>query len=277
VPELPEVETVVRELRPRLVGRRIVGVSAGRKSLRRAWTRAWSRVLPGNSVRAVGRRGKWITIALDGGQLLFHLGMTGQLTIGQAGRPIEPHTHLYIDFDNGEQLRYRDVRRFGSVTYFSTPAEAAAFLAARLGPEPFELTSSGLHSALNATRRPLKAALLDQAVLAGVGNIYADESLYLARLSPRLLGCEMTVDQARRLRRAIVRVLQTAIDRRGSSIRDYVDGSGRRGTYQREFRVYGRQGEPCRRCRAPIVAIRLAGRTTHFCPKCQESDVVSRV
>jgi formamidopyrimidine-DNA glycosylase len=197
--------------------------------------------------------------------------MTGQLTIGPAGRPLENHTHLRIGLSGGHELRFRDVRRFGSVTLFEQPTELDAFLNDRLGPEPWDLTRSEWRAELAATSRPLKAVLLDQTVIAGVGNIYADESLFVAKLPPTLRGCDATPRQAERLRRAIPDVLETAIERRGSSIRDYIGGSGDRGSYQREFRVYGRFGEPCPRCRTPIARIRLAGRSTHYCPKCQRS------
>jgi len=270
VPELPEVETVVRDLRPHLAGRRLSTVAAGDRPLRRAWAPEWAERLLRRRVRDVRRRGKWILLDLDAGSLVVHLGMTGQLTIGPAGRPVENHTHLRIGLSGGRELRFRDVRRFGSVTLFDQPAEVDAFLADRLGPEPWDLTRSGWRAALAATSRPLKAVLLDQTVVAGVGNIYADESLFVAKLPPTLRGCDTTPRQADRLRRAIPKVLETAIERRGSSIRDYIGGSGDRGSYQREFRVYGRFGEPCPRCRTPIARIRLAGRSTHFCPKCQK-------
>jgi formamidopyrimidine-DNA glycosylase len=272
VPELPEVETVVRDLRPRLVGRRITAVRAGRKQLRKPWRAAWTAALPGQTVRAVCRRGKWIVLELDGEQrLVVHLGMTGQFTVVAAGQASEDHTHLVFDLDGGAtQLRFRDIRRFGSATLFDSPARLVAFFAASgLGPEPFDLRADYWKKRLAATARSLKAVLLDQRVVAGVGNIYADEALFEARLHPARHGCDLNAQQANRLRRAIATVLQRAIDRRGSSIRNYVGGSGRRGEYQNEFRVYGRTGQPCPRCRTALARVRLAGRSTHYCPRCQ--------
>lgn len=270
MPELPEVETVVRDLRPALIGRRLVHVTVSRKQLRIPWLPSWKQALTGQSVLALNRRGKWIAIVCERGCLLIHLGMTGQLTAGKADRVRESHTHWIADLDNGDQLRFRDIRRFGSATYFSAEDEMNRFLAQRLGPEPFEIESPSFRIAMRSSHRSLKALLLDQTIVAGVGNIYADESLFAARLSPRQLGSDTTGSECDRLRRAVVRVLEAAIEFRGSTIRNYVGGSGLRGSYQDEFRVYGRGGKPCRRCRASIAVIRLAGRSTHFCPACQE-------
>jgi formamidopyrimidine-DNA glycosylase len=272
VPELPEVETVVRELRPRLVGRRISRVEVGPNKLRRAWSPDWGKLLSGSKVHAVDRRGKWILVKLDGKlHLVIHLGMTGQLRVVPAKLPRQDHTHLVFDLDGGKrQLRFRDVRRFGSATLFcDADAVGRFFEQSGLGPEPFELSLPYWKERLARTERCLKAILLDQTVVAGVGNIYADESLFEARLPPTQLGQDTTPRQAGRLREAIVTVLARAIEKRGSSIRDYIGGSGVKGAFQEEFRVYGRTDEPCVRCRTPIVRIQLAGRSTHHCPRCQ--------
>ncbi len=272
MPELPEVETVVRELRPLLLGRRIAAVRAGRKHLRNRWRKQWESPVVGSSIRAVRRRGKWILVDLDpAGLLVMHLGMTGQLGVFSRGLRPPNHTHLFFGLDDGkEELRFRDTRRFGSVTWHPDAADWEATLDAKLGPEPFHLDAGYWREALNRTGRNLKAILLDQSVVAGVGNIYADESLFVAKLDPRLRGEQIAAAEAERLRKAIVAVLNRAIESRGSSIRDYIGGSGQKGAYQNEFRVYGRTGEPCHRCRSEIVCIRLAGRSTHYCPKCQK-------
>jgi formamidopyrimidine-DNA glycosylase len=271
VPELPEVETVVRDLRPRLEGRTVRSVKVGDRRLRRPWSPAWTPLLRGRAVTAVRRRGKWIQIALDDGRhLLVHLGMTGQLTVQPAAEPLPDHTHLVFTLDDGRQLRYRDVRRFGSATLFDDDAALRRFFeTSGLGPEPFELDAGAWRRSLGATRRCLKACLLDQRLVAGVGNIYADESLFEARLHPERVAARLTPAQAGRLREAIIAVLNRAIARRGSSIRDYVGGSGTKGEFQNEFRVYGRVDQPCPRCGRPIVRVRLAGRSTHFCRRCQ--------
>jgi formamidopyrimidine-DNA glycosylase len=271
LPELPEVETVVRELRPALVGRRLIAVRAGKQSLRKPWRKTWAKALAGRHLLAVLRRGKWIVIEIEGGPfLVVHLGMTGQFTVSPTGMPRRNHTHLVFTLDNGAELRFRDVRRFGSATLFpGRPELDASFVAAGLGPEPFGLDRVYWRERLTQTSRCLKAVLLDQRVIAGVGNIYADESLFRARLHPGRLARELDAVSADRLRRSIAEVLTRAIERRGSSIRDYVGASGVRGEYQREFQVYGRTNKPCPRCGTSIARIRLAGRSTHFCPHCQ--------
>jgi formamidopyrimidine-DNA glycosylase len=272
MPELPEVETVVRDLRPRLVGRVVHSVRASRKALRRRWSYAWGPRLVGRRVTSIDRRGKWIIVTLDGGlYLLLHLGMTGQLRVWNAHQPRAQHTHLLIGLDDGaKQLRFRDVRRFGSASLFTDRASLDDFFAhGKLGPEPFDLEPGYWRERLTATERCLKAALLDQRLVAGVGNIYADESLFEARLAPTRRGCDLRPAEVNRLRRAIVTVLERAIERRGSSIRDYLGGNGQRGNYQEEFRVYGRAGARCTHCGTAIRRIRLAGRSTYFCPRCQ--------
>jgi formamidopyrimidine-DNA glycosylase len=237
---------------------------------------AWADRLSGRRIKTVRRRGKWILIDLDRGLLVVHLGMTGRLTAGPADRHMQDHTHFLADLDDGTQVRFRDVRRFGSVTYHAEPAGFDDTLADRLGPEPSDLRPAAFRRALAATARPLKAVLLDQRVVAGVGNIYADESLFDAKLPPGQPGTATTPAEAERLRKAIAKVLARAIDRRGSTIRDYVGGSGEVGGYQKEFRVYGRTGKPCPRCGTPIARTRLAGRSTHYCPSCQPTRRRSR-
>jgi formamidopyrimidine-DNA glycosylase len=275
VPELPEVETVTRDLRPLLTGRTIVAARRlSEVELRRPWQAEWAGRLTGLSVLGTRRRGKWIVVPLsDGSALLFHLGMTGQLTVVDSGEPLGTHVHLAFDLDDGKQLRFRDTRRFGSSTLFDNEQQLNAFFdEIGLGPEPFDLDPQAWRAALGSTERNLKAVLLDQNVVAGVGNIYADEALFRARLHPARRACDLTGAEADRLRESIVEVLNEAIDRRGSTIRDYVGGSGLMGGFQDEFRAYGRTGEPCPRCGTPIVSARLAGRSSHFCPHCQPAS-----
>ncbi len=271
MPELPEVETVVRDLRGLLVGARLGAARVSRKRLRCRWSAAWTGLLIGQTVTAIERRGKWILIDLGGPWLLAHLGMSGQLRVESAGEPRQPHTHVVFPLDEGvRELRFRDPRRFGCVLYCPDQALRDAFLEdGRLGPEPFALDPAAWRERLAGTARSLKAVLLDQRVVAGVGNIYADEVLYEAHLHPAQSACGLTPRQADTLRRAIARVLTRAIACRGSTIRDYVGGSGRKGSYQEQHRAYDRTGEPCSRCRTPITRIVLAGRSTHFCPLCQ--------
>jgi formamidopyrimidine-DNA glycosylase len=274
VPELPEVETVVRDLRPALTGRVLASLRRSRLKLRRPWKKDWETVLPGSRIEAVRRRGKWIVLDLDSRRrLVVHLGMTGQLTVAEASAPEQDHTHLVFALDDGRRLRFRDIRRFGSATLFEDEAALESFFTrSGLGPEPWDLTEDQWMERLNATSRVLKAVLLDQRAVAGVGNIYADESLFEAKLHPARPACGTGAKEAERLRKGVMLVLERAIERRGSTIRDYVGGSGLRGGYQEEFRVYGRTGKPCVRCRTPIERIRLAGRSTHYCPRCQKES-----
>jgi formamidopyrimidine-DNA glycosylase len=279
VPELPEVETVVRDLRPYVRRRKIVNVRVGRRPLRLPWRASWNRHIIGRTLVSVRRRGKWILLELEGDSyLVIHLGMTGQLTAAPAAAPLENHTHVVFTLDGPRQLRFRDIRRFGSATFFPDPdALDAFFLASGLGPEPFDLSAECWREKLLRTRRSLKAILLDQRVVAGVGNIYADESLFEAGLHPARAGASLAPEEAERLRHAIVAVLEKAIRLRGSSIRDYVGGSGLKGGFQEEFCVYGREGLPCPRCGTAIVRVRLAGRSTHLCPSCQtRNGTISR-
>lgn len=271
MPELPEVETVVRDLRPWIVGQRIRAVQVGPKQLRHPWQSAWTNRLLGAKITALTRRGKWIIAELDRPErLVVHLGMTGQLVVVPASEPIADHTHVIVQWDaSPHELRFRDVRRFGSMTLHANDAELQAFLGDRLGPEPFELTDADLARGMKSSERVLKALLLDQTIVAGVGNIYADESLFAAKLHPQRRGQSLSDAEVSRLNAAIRGVMARAVAQRGSTIRNYVGGSGLKGGFQEEFAVYGRAGEPCRVCATPIQRVRLAGRATHFCPQCQ--------
>ena len=271
MPELPEVETVVRDLRPLLIGRTLLTIRRSRKALRQVWDRKWDRLLTGRKVSDLHRRGKWILLALDGsGFLMVHLGMTGQFTVVESGAMKETHTHVVFPLDNGNQLRFRDVRRFGSITYFPDQPSWEAYLSERLGPEPWDVDALVWQEKLRDAQRPVKAVLLDQYVVAGVGNIYADEACFAARIDPRRIAGRIRPGEARRLLDSVRTVLERAIASRGSTIRDYVGGSGLRGGFQNEFAVYGRSGKPCLHCGKSIESTRIGGRTTCFCPKCQK-------
>ncbi|MBN9521591.1 bifunctional DNA-formamidopyrimidine glycosylase/DNA-(apurinic or apyrimidinic site) lyase [bacterium] len=270
MPELPEVETVVRDLRPRAIGRTITAVRVGAKQLRTPWDAAWGPGVVGRRVEALRRRGKWIVVEFDTPRLVVHLGMTGQFTAVAAGVPEPDHLHLVFALDDGCELRFRDVRRFGSVARFADDAAVEAFFAeAGLGPEPFGLDPAAFRAAVRGSARTLKAILLDQTVVAGVGNIYADEACARAGLHPARVGNSLTPAECDRLRTAIEGVLTTAIEARGSTIRDYVGGSGLAGGFQLAHLVYGRTGERCRTCGRAIERIVLTGRSSHFCPNCQ--------
>ena len=267
MPELPEVETIRTQLEPRLVGRRLELVSILDPRLTRPLDpREVAAELEGARVEAVERRGKYLLVRLDSGSsLLVHLRMTGSFGF-------EPTTHerAVLELESGERLVYRDVRRFGTWLVLDA-IELDPYLATKNGPEPLEsrFTSAWLAQQLSRRRAPLKAVLLDQRVVAGLGNIYADEALWRARLSPLRPANTVEPEDVPRLRRAIRAALRTGIARQGASLRDYAKPDGEAGEMQVEFRVYGREGEPCPRCGTPIAKARVGGRGTWYCPRCQ--------
>jgi len=273
MPELPEVETVVRSLQHAVVGRTIVGVRLKETDFIED-PEALERFLPGCRISRVTRRGKFVVLELErsveaGARrfLLVHLGMTGRLVTCRPEEVVAPHTHVFLALDDGSELRYADVRRFGRIR-LTTDSEMPEGLL-RLGPEPLEITAAEFLRIFSGRRAMIKALLLNQKVLRGLGNIYTDEALWRARIHPRRLASNLKREELRRLRRALQGVLREAIRLRGSSVSDYVDAQGRRGEYQRCHRVYQREGKRCFRCGTFIRRIIVAGRSSHFCPRCQ--------
>jgi formamidopyrimidine-DNA glycosylase len=275
VPELPEVETVVRGLELVLPGRRILGVRLGKTDFIDN-PAALKRELPGTRVTSVRRHGKFIVLRLEGGKadeperyLLIHLGMTGQLITCLPEAPILPHTHAFFALDDGRELRYTDIRRFGRIQLIAS-ADRTSVLGG-LGLDPLEASESEFAAALVGRRAQIKALLLDQHVLRGMGNIYTDETLWRARIHPRRIAANLNRAELRRLYRAVHDVLNEAIRSRGSSISDYLDAEGQRGEFQLQHRVYQREGKKCFRCRAQIRRTIVAGRSSYFCPRCQRA------
>jgi len=271
MPELPEVETVRSTLAPVLRGRTLerVAVLDGRLTRPEA-PEAVAAELQGERVADVRRRGKYLIVVFASGRhLLVHLRMTGSFQHPVAEGP-DPHRRAVVTLDDGSDVAYRDVRRFGTWILLE-PGELEAYLDERIGGEPFEraFTTARFARALEGRRAPIKSTLLDQRAVAGVGNIYADEALWLARIHPERPAGELDLEEVAALRRAIRRVLRLGIERQGATLRDYRDANGRAGRMQHEFRVYGRGGEPCERCGTPIAKTRVAGRGTWFCPACQ--------
>jgi formamidopyrimidine-DNA glycosylase len=275
VPELPEVETIRRRLAPVLEGRRFEHVAISDPRLTRpSPPDEVARELEGERVAALERRGKYLIVRFESGRvLLIHLRMTGSLRHTPAGTAAEdPYERAVVKLDDGSDVGYRDVRRFGTWLLLE-PEAAEEHLDARLGPEPLAgLRTSTLAASLARRRAPVKAAILDQRTVAGVGNIYADEALWWARIHPLRPANSLEPQEVKALRDAIKRVLQRGIDRQGSTLRDYALPDGSSGGMQREFKVYGRLGEPCERCGTPIERIRVGGRGTWYCPSCQEFD-----
>jgi formamidopyrimidine-DNA glycosylase len=272
VPELPEVETIRARIAPVLAGARISRAEINDARLVRPNDpTVVAAELEGERVAAVERRGKYLVVRFASGRvLLIHLRMTGSLRHGPVGSLGEDsHRRAVLSMDNGSAVAYRDVRRFGTWELFEA-GEVGPYLARRLGPEPLgRLSAQRLGERLAGRRTALKAALLDQRTLAGLGNIYVDEALWHARLHPLLPAGGLDEEELRRLHRAVRKALRMGIARQGASVRDYATPDGSNGSMQEEFRVYGRQGEPCDRCGGEIARTRVAGRGTWFCPRCQ--------
>ena len=274
MPELPEVETVRARLEPVLVGRRLERVEIHDPRLTRPFDPAGvAAELEGERIAAVDRRGKYLIVRFESGRvLLIHLRMTGNLSHGRGEwlPPVDPHRRAVVRLDDGSDVVYRDVRRLGTWLLIE-PHELEPYLEDRVGREPLErsFTTKRLAEALAGRRSPVKATILDQRRLAGVGNIYADEALWRARIHPQRPAGELDPVELKALHRGIRTALRAGIERQGATLRDYRTPDGGSGAMQHEFKVYGREGEPCDRCGTPIEKIRAAGRGTWYCPNCQ--------
>jgi formamidopyrimidine-DNA glycosylase len=274
MPELPEVETVRRGLARVMTGRRIVRAELRRPDLRRPFPPDLAERLDGARIGALTRRGKYILVELDdSGLLLLHLGMSGRITAGAADVPPEPHDHVVLTLDDGTVVRFNDPRRFGLLDYIARGQESAHSLLAGLGPEPLEpgFDAGYLNRVLAGKMTPIKSALLDQRIVAGLGNIYVCEALYRAGISPRRVAASVVGVRAERLAEAIRAVLTEAIEAGGSSLRDYVQTNGELGYFQHRWAVYGREGKPCPDCTCAegVRRITQAGRSTFYCGKRQ--------
>jgi formamidopyrimidine-DNA glycosylase len=273
MPELPEVETVARGLRAVLPGRRIVSVRLGKTDFIEDPAFV-ERLLPGLQIAGVRRHGKFLLVNFEASNgiaqdslLMIHLGMTGQIVTCHPDERVRPHTHVFLGLDDGRELRYTDVRRFGQIRII-VGDEREVFLG-KTGIDPLEATEDEFRAALNGRRSRIKALLLDQHVMGGMGNIYTDESLWRARIHPKRLGANLRDQEIRNLYRAVQEVLTEAIRMRGSSVSDYVDSDGKRGKFQTRHRVYQRKGKKCFRCGTTIRRAIVAGRSSYFCPHCQ--------
>lgn len=277
MPELPEVETVRRDLDRELCGKRITKIEAvaGRWIRRHLDAAEFASAVLGATVPSVARRGKYLLLRLDGGgALVVHLGMSGQLLLATPGDERPRHTHVVLTFDHDRELRFVDPRTFGEMFVIGKPADGRPWTElAHLGVDPL-LDLKGwtqLAALLQSRRSMLKGLLLNQRFLAGIGNIYADEILFAARLRYDRTSDTLTTTEVRRLYRALVETLEAAVEHRGSTLVDaqYRDALGSAGTFQLRHRVYGREGQACTRCRRPIARVKAAGRSTFYCPRCQ--------
>ncbi|HEU4673126.1 MAG TPA: bifunctional DNA-formamidopyrimidine glycosylase/DNA-(apurinic or apyrimidinic site) lyase [Candidatus Limnocylindrales bacterium] len=275
MPELPEVETVARDLRPLIVGAEIEGATASwPRTLRNLTPEAFDAAVRGRRIEAVGRRGKQLVVDLSGrAALTIHLKMTGQLFVVPRDRPADPYVRLVLRLADGRDVRFRDIRKFGRVGFYEGVDDPLA----ELGAEPLddELSVREFRRLIRSRRGRLKPLLLDQTFLAGVGNIYADEALWRARLHPLRSASSLRRPDEARLYRALRDVLTEAVEHRGSSIDDYTAPEGD-GEMQDRLDVYGRTGQACRRCGRPIRRVVVGGRATHFCSWCQRLSSADR-
>jgi formamidopyrimidine-DNA glycosylase len=287
MPELPEVETVARDLRPRIVGATIVGARCSwARTLRSQTPEAFAAAVAGRRVEAVARRAKQIVIDLSGGTALtIHLKMTGQLFVVPAELPVDPYVRLVLELADGRELRFRDIRKFGRVGHYGRDPITGELVSeaggtgvfAAFGPEPLDpmFTLRDFRRRLRRRKGRLKPLLLDQSFVVGIGNIYADEALWAARLHPLRRATSLRPPDERRLYQTIRSILTEAVDRRGSSIDDYTAPDGD-GSMQEQLRVYQRTGEPCPRCGRPIKRIVIGARSTHLCSRCQRLSAADR-
>ena len=269
MPELPEVEPIRGDLEKALVGRRIAGfATTWPRAVERPDAAAIGRLIPGQTITRVDRRGKYLLLALSGGLwLVCHLRMTGRLLIRARSDPEDRHVHTRFALDGDGELRFSDARKFGRLWLVADPQEVVG----SLGPEPFDpaLDAALLAGRLAGRRGPIKPLLLDQRVLAGVGNIYADESLFAARLLPTRSAASLSGEEVQALLEGLRLKLALGLQHRGTTMGDYLDAHGNPGAMRHHLAVYRREEQPCLECATPIRRIKLAGRSSFFCPTCQ--------
>jgi formamidopyrimidine-DNA glycosylase len=272
VPELPEVETTRRGLEPLLVGQRIQAAVVRDRRMRQPVPRRLPQLLAGATIRGLARRGKYLLVDCGAGTLILHLGMSGRLWVVRDGAPPARHDHFDLVLENGTVVRLRDPRRFGLVLWQNGDALGHKLLAG-MGPEPFsaEFDGAWLHRVTRTRGAAIKQVLMDSHVVAGVGNIYANEALFRAGLSPRTAARRLSRERCSVLAASIRETLELAIIAGGSSLRDYLGSDGMAGNYQSQFQVYDRAGTPCQRCGTAIREIRQGQRSTFYCPKCQKA------
>ncbi len=278
MPELPEVETIVRRLRLTLIGKKIQSVQVFFPGILRCSRKVFIQTLTGSIIREIRRKGKFILFDLTPeGTLILHLKMTGQVLMESASIPADRHTHLIISFVSSDfQMRYRDIRKFGFFVLVQGNSSSLNPYLSRLGPDPFEITSNQFIEMILPRKRAIKTLLLDQSVISGLGNIYVDESLFKAKIHPLTRADSLSPVRIKSLHRIIKNILARAVSWQGSTLRDYRRPDGTSGGFQNYHQVYGRTGTPCPLCRTFIEKIRVGGRGTHFCPSCQKDTRLDR-
>ena len=273
MPELPEVETIIRTLNVLVKGKTIdhVSVHLARIIQRPDDIEEFAFLLEGHTILGVERRGKFIRILLDGLVIVSHLRMEGRYGLYEREEPVEKHTHVVFHFNDGTELRYKDVRQFGTMHLFATGEDLVSLPLSKLGLEPLDksFTIAQFKKILTGKKTKIKSVLLNQAYVVGIGNIYVDESLFKAGIHPESTTDALSDKQIERLHAAIVSILLESIEAGGSSIKSYVNGQGEMGMFQQQLLVYGRQNKPCVNCSSIIEKTVVGGRGTHFCPTCQ--------
>lgn len=274
MPELPEVETVRRTLEVLTLGKEIAQVSVfWPKMIKKpSEVEQFSDALLGQTINEIGRRGKFLIFYTDDYALVSHLRMEGKYGLFSADEPVEKHTHVIFHFTDAKELRYKDVRKFGTMHLYAKGTEFDSQPLADLGPEPFsaDFSVEWLSEKLKRTTRKIKPALLDQKILVGLGNIYVDEALFRAKIHPERIANSLSQEEEIVLYREIVRTLSEAVEKGGSTIRSYVNSQGQIGMFQLQLLVYGRKNEPCQVCGTSLEKTIVGGRGTHFCPTCQK-------
>lgn len=273
MPELPEVETIKKTLENLVIDKKISDITIH-------WPKIikqpddishFKTILTGETIRKMDRRGKFLLFYLDDHVLVSHLRMEGKYRVVPSIEPIEKHTHVIFHFTDDSELRYHDVRKFGTMHVFPIGQELTAKPLNQLGPDPFQeaYTFEYVMDKMGKTRRNIKAALLDQSIIAGLGNIYVDEVLFLSHIHPEKRANTLSENEMKKVWQNAQLVLEKAVKQGGTTIRSYVDGAGEMGMFQQELYVYGQQNEPCKQCGMEIVKLKVAGRGTHICPTCQ--------
>lgn len=275
MPELPEVETITKTLRTLIKNETIEHVEVYWSNIiKYPSVEQFTDALRGQTFYDVKRLGKFLLFTLDDYVLVSHLRMEGKYSVDSKDEPMKKHTHVIFEYSSGKQLRYNDVRKFGTMHLFEKGTELENKPLNQLGPDPFEeaFTYEYFHEKLQRTTRPIKNVLLDQTVVAGLGNIYVDETLYLAHVHPLRRAHTLEEEEVRRIQKEAIKVLKKAVKQGGTTIRSYVDSSGEMGMFQQELYVYGQEDTPCATCGSIISKIKVSGRGTHFCSSCQPED-----
>lgn len=274
MPELPEVETIRRTLLQLIIGKKIQSVSVFWPKIIKLplEVEQFADALIGQTMQDIGRRGKFLVFYTEIYALVSHLRMEGRYTLAQSEEPVDKHTHVIFHFTDGTELRYRDVRKFGTMHLFRKGDEFSSLPLSQLGPEPLDDTFDlkEFQNNLGSKKRNIKSVLLDQTVLVGLGNIYVDEALFKARIHPERMAQSLTNEEINVLYESIIETLSEAVKKGGSTVRTYVNSQGEMGMFQLEHNVYGRKGEACKVCGAELIKTVVGGRGTVYCPNCQK-------